>query len=58
MRWWRACAPAATATLARSGEEALPPLIASIVQPGDMVVCLGAGSIIGWAEGLRFGAKG
>jgi UDP-N-acetylmuramate--alanine ligase len=34
------------------GEEALPGLIASIVQPGDMVVCLGAGSITKWANAL------
>jgi UDP-N-acetylmuramate--alanine ligase len=33
-------------------EEALPGLIASIVQPGDMVVCLGAGSITRWANAL------
>jgi UDP-N-acetylmuramate--alanine ligase len=33
-------------------EEALPPLIASIVHPGDMVVCLGAGSITRWANAL------
>jgi UDP-N-acetylmuramate--alanine ligase len=33
-------------------EEALPPLVASIVRPGDMVVCLGAGSITKWANAL------
>ena len=37
---------------ALEGEEALPPLIASIVRPGDMVVCLGAGSITKWANAL------
>jgi UDP-N-acetylmuramate--alanine ligase len=37
---------------ALDGEEALPPLIASIVHPGDMVVCLGAGSITRWANAL------
>ena len=33
-------------------EDALPPLIASIARPGDMVVCLGAGSITKWANAL------
>lgn len=33
-------------------EDALPPLIASLAQPGDMVVCLGAGSITRWANAL------
>jgi len=33
-------------------EEALAPLIATIVKPGDMVVCLGAGSITRWANAL------
>jgi len=30
----------------------LPAMIAGIVEPGDMVVCLGAGSITKWAQGL------
>ena len=30
----------------------LPPLVADLAQPGDMVVCLGAGSITGWANAL------
>src|SRR5690606_4127485 len=34
------------------GEEALPRLIAETVAPGDMVVCLGAGSISKWANAL------
>jgi UDP-N-acetylmuramate--alanine ligase len=49
---------------ALEGEESLPALVASVVNPGDMVVCLGAGSITKWAnalpkalEGLREGAK-
>jgi UDP-N-acetylmuramate--alanine ligase len=33
-------------------EDALPPLIASLAHPGDMVVCLGAGSITRWANAL------
>jgi UDP-N-acetylmuramate--alanine ligase len=33
-------------------EEALPSLVASLAQPGDMVVCLGAGSITRWANAL------
>jgi UDP-N-acetylmuramate--alanine ligase len=37
---------------ALEGEEALPKLIASLVKPGDMVVCLGAGSITKWANPL------
>jgi UDP-N-acetylmuramate--alanine ligase len=37
---------------ALESEEALPPLIASIARPGDMVVCLGAGSITKWANAL------
>ena len=31
---------------------ALPSLIARISSPGDMVVCLGAGSITNWANAL------
>ena len=42
---------------ALSGEEALPRLIASIARPGDMVVCLGAGSITKWANGLAEGLR-
>jgi UDP-N-acetylmuramate--alanine ligase len=34
------------------GPEALAPLVASIAQKGDFVVCLGAGSITGWAAAL------
>ena len=34
------------------GEEALAPLIAATVNAGDMVVCLGAGSITKWANAL------
>ena len=33
-------------------EAALAPLVASIARPGDMVVCLGAGSITRWANAL------
>jgi UDP-N-acetylmuramate--alanine ligase len=33
-------------------EEQLPGLIAAIARPGDMVVCLGAGSITRWANAL------
>jgi UDP-N-acetylmuramate--alanine ligase len=32
--------------------EELPPLVAEMAQPGDMVVCLGAGSITAWANSL------
>jgi UDP-N-acetylmuramate--alanine ligase len=34
------------------GPEALAPMIASMVRPGDLVVCLGAGSITTWANAL------
>jgi UDP-N-acetylmuramate--alanine ligase len=37
---------------ALDSEEHLPALVASIVEPGDMVVCLGAGSITRWANAL------
>jgi len=30
----------------------LSPLIAELARPGDIVVCLGAGSITGWANSL------
>jgi UDP-N-acetylmuramate--alanine ligase len=30
----------------------LAPLVKELAQPGDMVVCLGAGSITGWANSL------
>ena len=48
---------------ALESEEALPALVASIVEPGDMVVCLGAGSITRWANALpqalaKLGKKG
>jgi UDP-N-acetylmuramate--alanine ligase len=41
-------------------EEDLPALIASRAEPGDLVVCLGAGSITYWANALpeRLGAQG
>lgn len=37
---------------ALEGEDALPGMIASLAHPGDMVVCLGAGSITRWANAL------
>jgi UDP-N-acetylmuramate--alanine ligase len=37
---------------ALEGPEALAPLIAGLVRPGDIVVCLGAGSISAWAYAL------
>jgi UDP-N-acetylmuramate--alanine ligase len=39
--------------LAINGAEDLIPLIASLARPGGAVVCLGAGSITGWAAGLE-----
>ncbi len=38
--------------LALSGEAALPALIAAEAKPGDIVVCLGAGTITAWANAL------
>ncbi len=35
-----------------AGPAELPGLIAELAQPGDMVVCLGAGSITAWANSL------
>jgi UDP-N-acetylmuramate--alanine ligase len=35
-----------------SGPAELPALVAELAAPGDMVVCLGAGSITGWANSL------
>ncbi len=37
---------------ALSGEAELAPLVAELAQPGDMVLCLGAGSISQWANRL------
>jgi UDP-N-acetylmuramate--alanine ligase len=38
--------------MALEGPEALPGLIAETAKPGDLVVCLGAGSITYWANAL------
>ena len=35
-----------------SGPEELAQLLADVIEPGDMVVCLGAGDITKWAAGL------
>ena len=40
-----------------SGAEALAVTLAGVVQPGDMVVCLGAGDITKWAAGLAAGIE-
>jgi UDP-N-acetylmuramate--alanine ligase len=37
---------------ALSGPAELAPLVADLAHPGDMVVCLGAGSITTWANSL------
>jgi UDP-N-acetylmuramate--alanine ligase len=37
---------------ALSGPAELAPLVAELARPGDMVVCLGAGSITSWANSL------
>jgi len=38
--------------IALPGPEELAPLVAGLAQPGDVVVCLGAGSITQWAHAL------
>ena len=38
-----------------AGPEALAEELAGVIQPGDMVVCLGAGDITKWAAGLADG---
>jgi UDP-N-acetylmuramate--alanine ligase len=38
--------------MALESPEALPGLIAEVAKPGDLVVCLGAGSITYWANAL------
>jgi UDP-N-acetylmuramate--alanine ligase len=35
-----------------AGQDALADALATVAQPGDMVVCLGAGDITKWAAGL------
>ncbi|WP_270728398.1 UDP-N-acetylmuramate--L-alanine ligase [Shimia sp. Alg240-R146] len=39
-------------TVAISNEEELAAMVKDVAQPGDIVVCLGAGSISGWANAL------
>ena len=43
---------------ALESEDDLPPLIAALARPGDMVVCLGAGSITRWANNLPAALQG
>jgi len=38
--------------LAVGDEEGLAPFVRAVARPGDMLVCLGAGSISAWAHGL------
>ena len=40
-----------------SGPEALAEVLAGTIQPGDMIVCLGAGDITKWAAGLADAIK-
>ena len=40
------------AAFTTEGAEALAETLATSIQPGDMVVCLGAGDITKWAAGL------
>jgi UDP-N-acetylmuramate--alanine ligase len=34
------------------GPDQLAPLVVTVAEPGDLVVCLGAGSITAWANAL------
>src|SRR5258708_20708447 len=43
--------------LAIDGADDLAPLAASLARPGGAIVCLGAGSITGWAAGLEAALK-
>jgi UDP-N-acetylmuramate--alanine ligase len=45
----------AAATIGSAEELAIE--LASVVQPGDMIVCLGAGDITKWAAGLADGIE-
>ena len=38
--------------MALDGPEALAATVAGLAEPGDLVVCLGAGTISGWANAL------
>jgi UDP-N-acetylmuramate--alanine ligase len=38
--------------LALPGADALPEMVHDLTQPGDFVVCLGAGNITAWANAL------
>ena len=42
---------------AEASADALATTLAKLVQPGDMVVCLGAGDITKWAAGLAAGIE-
>ena len=50
--WWPACGRGATATSFRSKARSTWRADRNIAQPGDYVVCLGAGSITQWAYAL------
>ena len=39
------------------GPDQLPDLVAALAKPGDLVVCLGAGSITAWANALPAALK-
>jgi UDP-N-acetylmuramate-alanine ligase len=40
-----------------AGADDLAGTLAEVIQPGDMVVCLGAGDITKWAPGLRLPSR-
>ena len=51
--WCRVCVPAAIVNVAAlESSERLASMIRGIAAPGDMVICLGAGSITQWAYAL------
>ena len=57
-RWSPACARTAIATSAPSPARAsCAALVAELAQPGDFVVCLGAGSITNWANACRASSR-
>ena len=51
-RWSKGCARAAIRRRSRSMRRSIAGMVAEMAQPGDYVICLGAGSITQWAYAL------
>ena len=52
-RWPKVCSARGHRNVYRmDAPEQLPELVAEIAQPGDIVICLGAGTITQWAYAL------